>query len=68
MKPCFRWDPAHLAVIAAFFTLAGDFIAFILAIMALQQQQEEEKKDMELLKQQIQDLQRHLEKYHHNLR
>ncbi|NLY43021.1 MAG: hypothetical protein GX066_03415 [Clostridiaceae bacterium] len=63
MRPNSQLDPVRLAVIAAFFTLLGDFIAFILAIDELQKQKVEEQKDMELLKQQIRDLQKHLEKY-----
>lgn len=52
---------AKLAVIAAFFTLLGDFLAFIAAILTLQQEDSNDNRKKEI-KQQIDSLYKELDK------
>lgn len=54
-------DLAKLAVIAAFFTLFGDFLAFIGAILALQEGNSKDTNKKQLQRQ-IEDMYRELDK------
>jgi|GEM_PF-1783552 len=56
-------DSLKLAVIAALFTVLGDLIALILAIIALHQQKEENAKARKELHEKILQLQQELEKF-----
>ncbi len=55
---CNGIDLAKLAVIAAFLSLTGDFLAFILAVLDLQEQnmQNEEEKRKKVVRQKIMEL------------
>jgi len=56
-------DPLLLAVLAALFTVIGDFLALLLAISEYQQQAEEKEKQKCELQQQIKLLQEQFDKF-----
>lgn len=61
---CHGIDLSKLAVIAAFLTLSGDFLAFILALLELQKQnmQEENENQKQVIKKKITTLEDELYK------